>query len=364
MYGSRTVLLAAALVFCVPGQAPAFGNKGHRSVGGIADQRLAGKPVAEKLDRLLDGLSLADVATLTDAIKPWDKHDPDTDLDTFHLPLHPVIEQDLRAFHKANKKQHRDFHYTDVPVVGNSTYKTGTTGRSEIDIVHMIPFCIKVLKGSIPETNDRKITKRVAVILLAHYFGDNAQPLHIGAMYFDANGKPVNPDAKSGPAFGDEGGNQLTLFLRTPGGDDDRHSIGTLHGFWDNDAVDGAFDLVTKEIRAERPQAGMITSADIVRRLATKEPADWKMPADLPVEDWSLRWADEMMPLAREAHERLQYSGIHIDHHRKTAGGRATEKEDPPGGVSYRDFASKATRANIHKAGWRLADLLERILVE
>ena len=80
------------------------------------------------------------------------------------------------------------------------------------DIVHMMSYCIAVLRGEEPETNARGITKPIAIILLAHFVGDIHQPLHVGAEYFDANGKPANPD-KPGEVFPDEGGNSLHLEL-------------------------------------------------------------------------------------------------------------------------------------------------------
>ena len=74
----------------------------------------------------------------------------------------------------------------------------------------MIPFCIDILQGRIPEENERKITKPVALILLAHYLADIHQPLHVGAAYFDAQGRPADPE-KDKSALADEGGNRFTL---------------------------------------------------------------------------------------------------------------------------------------------------------
>jgi hypothetical protein len=103
------------------------------------------------------------------------------------LPDHPLIESQLLEFFKANPPtshnpdmlppNHHWFHYTDVPVAGNASYLSGSTGRSQWDVVHLIPFCINVLRGKMPENNDCKITKSIAVILLAHYVGDIHQPL-------------------------------------------------------------------------------------------------------------------------------------------------------------------------------------------
>jgi hypothetical protein len=52
----------------------------------------------------------------------------------------------------------------------------------------------RCVAGANPEQNERKITKPVALILLAHYVADIHQPLHVGAAYFDAQGRATDPD--------------------------------------------------------------------------------------------------------------------------------------------------------------------------
>src|SRR5437588_12864086 len=97
-------------------------------------------------------------------------------------------------------------HYTDVTINNVEKYSDGKTGRSQWDIVHMIYYCVDVVRGEMPENNPRKITRPVAVILLAHYVGDIHQPLHVGAEYFNQAGQAVDPD-KNQPGIEDEGGN-------------------------------------------------------------------------------------------------------------------------------------------------------------
>ena len=43
---------------------------------------------------------------------------------------------------------------------------SGKVGRSETDVVRMIPYCVAVLRGERSEDNPYRITKRLAVILL------------------------------------------------------------------------------------------------------------------------------------------------------------------------------------------------------
>ncbi len=166
-----------------------YGPLGHEIVGAIADERLTNTPTAAKVYALLDGIRLEKAALLADEIKGWDKNGVD-DLRSFHYSAHRNIERELRDFWRANQPthdlssrmpSHHWFHYTDVPVTPTQRYRDGAIGRSIWDVVHMIPFCIDVLHGRIPEQNERKITKAIAIILLAHYVADIHQPLHVGA---------------------------------------------------------------------------------------------------------------------------------------------------------------------------------------
>src|SRR5260370_15846367 len=69
------------------------------------------------------------------------------------------------------------------------------------------------------------------------------------------------------------------------------------------------------------------------------------------------------LPVAREAHERLQFIHVHetIDQDRNVMAGDAREK-NAPDHVGYADWSAKIVREELHKAGWRLADLLQQTL--
>jgi hypothetical protein len=339
----------------------AYGARGHRLVGAIADKRLAlagNEAVTKRLKALLDGMTLEEVATLPDNIKDWDpkKDDPEnpqTPRPPFHVKGHPKIEEQLRAFVNANpvaeKPSHHEFHYTDVPVAGNEKYGTGKVGRGEFDIVHMIPFCIRVLQGQEPENNKRAITKTVAVILLAHYLGDIHQPLHVGAEYFDSKGKPFEP-TKAKPGFGDQGGNKLMLSLLLNGQltpyQYAQGKPGNLHSYWDGQTVTNAF--------------GATPDIQTAATLAKSEPANWKLTA--PLANWAELLANEIMPLAREAHTRLEFRNMKIEAGTSDiVSGEAAEKQITSGSA-YDKWAADVVRDEIHKAGWRLAALLEEAL--
>jgi hypothetical protein len=369
---SRHVLLVAVLLnigFSTPLRA--YGPLGHEIVGAIADERLANTPTAAKIRGLIGGLSLEKAAVIADEIKGWDKKGVD-DSKVFHYSAHPNIDRQLRDFWPANQPTHNPgstmpshhwFHYTDVPIVRVEKYAEGQAGRSKWDVVHMIPYCVEILRGRVPEQNERKITKPVALILLAHYVGDIHQPLHVGAEYFDAQGRIADPD-KDKSSLGDEGGNTFTLELNDepPRGRGIHKKI--LHAFWDYDAVKALFPEVPKTLRKSELEAQIEPlKKQLAHEMATHEPKNWQIAGNVDPRNYAEVWADEILPIAREAHERLQFTDVHAqqEEDRIVAAGEAREKASPDH-TSYRVWAASVVREELHKAGWRLADLLEKAL--
>jgi hypothetical protein len=349
----------------------AYGPTGHEIVGAIADERLAGTPTATKVYALLDGLTLEKAAVIPDEIKGWDKKGVD-DPKSFHYSAHRNIDRQLRDFWRVNQPthdlnstapSHHWFHYTDVPVAPPQKYREGTAGRSKWDIVHMIPYCMQVLQGRVPEQNERGIRKPVAIILLAHYVADIHQPLHVGAEYFDDQGRVVDPD-KDKSALGDEGGNTFTLELS----DEPPRRRGIhkkkFHGFWDYDAVNALFPKVTGALRKSELQAQIEPLKQaLVHEMVTQEPRNWRMPSNVSVTDYAEMWADEILPIAREAHARLEFRNVNplLEGDRIVAAGEAIEKTAADHTL-YRAWATSVVREELQKAGWRLADLLQTIL--
>ena len=370
----------------------AYAPLGHQIVGGIADERLANTPTAAKVHALLNGLTLEKAALIADEIKGWDKNGVD-DPRSFHYSADRAIDRQLRDFWRANQPtqqnlsmpmpsglgfqpirigkdadattapSHHWFHYTDVPLVPPQRYRDGTIGRSKWDIVHMIPFCIDVLQGRIPEQNQRKITKPIALILLAHYVADIHQPLHVGAEYFDQQGRPTDP-ASNPSALPDEGGNTITLELA----DEPPRRRGIrkkkFHGFWDYDAVNALFPQVAATLRKQELEAQIEPlNKDLVHDMATHDPHNWQMPTNVSIDSYAEMWADEILPIAREAHARLEFRNVKpfLDAARFVAMGEAIEKAGASHTL-YRVWATSVVREELHKAGWRLADLLAKIL--
>ena len=369
--GLRCTVLTIFLTVRFGIAAHAYGPLGHEIVGAIADERLAKTPTAAKIRALLDGLTLEKAAVMADDIKGWDKKGPD-DPRSFHYAAYRNIDRQLRDFWRANPPtpsitpgapSHHWFHYTDVPVVPEQRYRDGSAGRSKWDIVHMIPFCIQVLQGRVPEQNERKITRPVALILLAHYVADIHQPLHVGAEYFDQQGRVVDPD-KDKSALGDEGGNTFTLELS----DEPRRRRGIhkkkFHGFWDNDAVNSLFlQGPGTLLKSEMQTLIEPHKRELVHEMAADEPNNWRMATDVPVDGYAEMWVDEILPIAREAHARLQFKDVHLQLAGDgiVAAGGAVEKPTA-NQMKYGAWATSVVRQELHKAGWRLADLLEKIL--
>lgn len=315
----------------------AYGPRGHQLVGAVADRRLAkNKTIADKVKDLLDGLTLQRVSTLPDEIKSWKCGDTPAGGTRINREMHAFVNANCSA------PSHNEFHYTNIPIFGDEDYDDGEIGRGKFDIVQMIPFCVRVLKGEEPETNDRAITKSVAIILITHYFGDIHQPLHVGAEFFDNSGKPFEP-ASNNKGFADQGGNKLTLFTFVGG---KRTPAGKLHSYWDGQTVTNAF--------------GSMVDSKVAKQLAAKEPANWKLTGD--AETWAEQLANDMIPTAREAHQRLQYKSIRTQPgERDITSGRAEERKSADG-VFYAIWASGVVKEKIHKGGWRLAAVLEQAL--
>src|SRR6476469_6208849 len=349
----------------------AYAPLGHQIVGAIADERLANTPTAAKINALLNGLRLEKAALITDEIKGWDKKGVD-DPRSFHYSRHGNLDRQLRDFWRANQPTHDPnspgpshhwFHYTDVPVMPAQRYRDGTIGRSRWDVVHMIPFCIDVLQGRVPEQNERKITKAIAIILLAHYVADIHQPLHVGAAYFDEQGRMTDPE-KNKSALADEGGNTFTIELS----DEPPRRRGIrkkkFHGFWDNDTVNALFPQVPGALpKMEFDMQIAPLKQQLIHEMAKHDPRKWQMPSNASIDSYAEIWADEILPIARDAHARLEFRNVKplLDGDRVVAMGEAIEKPASDRTL-YRGWATGIVRDELHKAGWRLADLLEKVL--
>ena len=154
-----------------------------------------------------------------------------------------------------------------------------------------------------------------------------------------------------------------TILLDVSGGVSDKRP--KLHSFWDGDPVKALFPggLEAAE-KDERKWQMSAAEQNLVRTFSTQEPKGWRMPANLALKDYAEAWANEILPIARQAHDRLFFQEMTTkvqDDGATIATGSAREKPMPDR-LSYRAWSANIVRDEIPKAGWRLADLLEKAL--
>ncbi len=329
----------------------AYSENGHRIVGAIADGLIADKPAAEAVKKLLGPITLERASTLPDELRGEDRK-----TGTFTLPENPALEQELLAFRAANPPydgddlnhlppSHHWFHYTDVPIQSPS-YAATKKGVSKWDIVHMIPYCVRVIEGKEKPDNELKITPAVALVLLSHYVGDIHQPMHVGAIFMNKNGDRLDP-------------NTAPSALESRGGNDINFGATNLHAYWDYDAVESCLSYRRRLLGKLADQYG---PRDIAAEMIAKEPTDWKADPALPVEAVVEKWADEILPIAREAHDRLKMlpqQQFSTDRKGKPMVDWTAVETPHVGRDSYSIWASKTVEKELPKAGWRLAGLLE-----
>ena len=121
--------------------------------------------------------------------------------------------------------------------------------------------------------------------------------------------------------------------------------------------VSGTFSKAEFEMRIDP------LKHQLVHDMATHQPRNWQMPSNVSIDRYAEIWADEILPFTREAHARLEFRNVKplLDGDRVVAMGEAIEKPTS-GRTLYCAWAASIVRDELHKAGWRLADLLEKNL--
>jgi hypothetical protein len=190
---------------------------------------------------------------------------------------------------------------------------------AEHDIVAAINPATAVLKNESPPAPFNIKDKKEALFLLAHFLGDLHQPLHVGAVYLDQDGNPVNPD--TGPG--------LDPNTETHGGNSIKHDHGNLHSEWDASPVD----------------LGRTAPLELVQ-VAARVPST---PGS--VSDWAGSWASDTVMASHKAFAGLAFSGDGPRHW-------TAQSNDQRG---YRAAEDRLKRDQLAKAGARLAELLNTI---
>jgi len=347
----RAAFLAALAAIACPSSVGAWDYPGHRIVGAIADLVLqqhhpdAYKRVSDLLERkdssghVVEKRSLSQATVFPDCAKPG------------NLPYCGRLPSEEEVQYARRNKDHSKFHYTDVPLQQRK-YVAGSAGTDDIDVVQMIAYTVAQLRGNKPPAKkDVDLTDTEAVWLLAHLVGDIHQPLHVGAKYFDAScEKTVDPNVVGKPpkfGIGDtvaetRGGNLIALAAPAP-----TVPLATnLHYYWDGAAV----------VRAMQAAGYIGSEREFAKLLASAPPRGWETHG--PPETRGVQWADEIMPLAIEAHERLQ---IRKATKPAPVSGALNCKWETTVNPSYDAWASQHVRTQLAKAGFRLAALLKAI---
>jgi S1/P1 Nuclease len=339
----RAALLGAGTLVVMTSPAPAWDYPGHRMVGAIADfvmssrhpkayAKVKGLLLTKDADNNDLTRTLSQVAVFPDCAK------------TGNVPFCGRTPSAEEKVYSANNDNNGGFHFADVPIQ-QSKYVFDSPGTGKKDVVQMINYTVAQLRGKSPQKEGVKLSDTEALWLLTHLVGDIHQPLHVGSIYFDKDTckqvkDPNDVPGGLGGVAKTIGGNAIQLAALAP--DPAAPPIDNLHLFWDAIAVNNTMKA------AGWPGA----EQDFARLLAARAPYGWQTAGDPAT--WAEQWATEILPLARAAHTKLKIEFKERDpaHH------CVWTTQISPG---YSRWASEQARAQIQKAGFRLAALLTAI---
>ena len=225
---SRFLQLLLCCAGLITTQAYAWDSDGHHAVGAIADQLITKTHAANEVKALLgNDLSLRDAAVWADCARGID---PAKGYSYQKAGLFPeckiyenpdgkarmsdfVRRNDNNCDRKPTEEScHKQYHYSDI-AIQHDHYDPSFQGARNDDIVAAVAAAIQVLKGEPAAPPFSFKDKREALLVLAHYVGDIHQPLHVGSVYLDASGKPVDPDSGSFDATTEtRGGNEIVAY--------------------------------------------------------------------------------------------------------------------------------------------------------
>jgi len=322
-----------------------WGHEGHEVVGAIADQMLTAN-AKQQVQQIL-GFTLQVAAPWPDCVRSVvakpdgtivyapDPHHPEYRVPCTHFEAdHGAAAEQARMEDYARRNWtncvyvkdrpcHEGFHFADVAVQRND-YKPTYAGTNTHDVVHAINACIAVLQGQPAPAPFSIKDKKEALFLLAHFVGDIHQPLHVGAVYLDANGDRVDPDHGTlDPKTDTSGGNSIK----------DGHE--SLHGEWDQ---------IPREWWLA-PNTAIPADAAILAEARTVPMTSG------PITGWAAAWASDTVMQAHAAFAGLTFSG---------AGHRLWDVQfaDKPG---YEKSEKDIKQHQLAKGGARLAQLLNSI---
>lgn len=353
---SKFAGIAAAGLLCLHSAgALAWGYQGHRVVGSIADKLLNDNARAQVQSILNEGappdprrdLDLRKSGPWADCVKSVERQ-PDgsyayvvnPDHLEWEVPCTPFRSEAERARmidyaarnwsnclyqpdgpDKPPAACHNTYHFDDV-AIERDHFDRSFQGTNEHDLVAAITAAIAMLRDQPAPPPFSIRDKKEALLMLAHFVGDLHQPLHVGSVYLDADGRRVDPDIAHAvdPETATIGGNAI------------RDQNVNLHGEWDDIPTDIG-DAATRELLAE------------ARSVAASEGT---------IESWPAKWASDTIRVSHQAFDGLSF-----------------QRSQPPPKVewtvgfddhtAYLWLSDLIKRKQLAKGGARLAELLNAI---
>ncbi|MBV8657152.1 MAG: phosphatase PAP2 family protein [Burkholderiales bacterium] len=347
--GGVMVLLAILLVGgsseCLAWAAP-----GHQIVGATADELLAGTRAEREVRRILGGMDLKTVSVWADCARGVSQSSPHVFIYSSSDDAYPECsifnsrEWALRMINyaRANWNEcklasgsemcHSQFHYTDVSTF-EAEYKDGEPGTSKVDIVHAIPEAIRVLRGdtTTPTAAPRLMiypTQLEALMALTHFVGDIHQPLHVAALYLDANGNPIDPEHVTAWASASTAGGN---FVRG-----NWAGVGNMnwHAYWDSIPEDLVPGGPAYRSIVDRAKQVPVSTGDAI--------------------GWATLWANDTINAGKPAFAGLSFAPVKDFDPKKPQ----WTVQQP---VGYEQTALGIKREQLAKAGARLAQVLQAI---
>lgn len=331
----RLLVIVGVAIACAASSAYAWGPTGHSEVGKIADDLLKDHPkAAAQVRAILGDITLAQAGPWADCLRsvsgpPGFAY---SHSDIYGAPCvafeGDALKGQMEDYVRRNWSNcpyrgpggcHTQYHFLDI-ALQRQRYAPGLVGTNDYDIVRAMNAAIIVLRGG-RSPAPFNFTRRDALMMLTHLIGDLHQPLHVGSIYLDEDGRMVDPDSSpaerrraDGPTL-TAGGNFLVWT--------EPRREANLHSAWDGVAANDY-------------------SLDYARTIA---------PTSGRVDTWVATWATDTLVQARGAFAGLTFSRKQGIRWPLTFTNRARYDAD----------RAAVQRLQIEKAGARLAQVLVAI---
>lgn len=338
---AERLLLVFIIVAAACDAARAWGYQGHKVVGSVADRLLKDTNAGRKVGEIL-GTDLRTAGPWMDCVKAVRRDDNDNYayvIDPEHLEYEvpctrfkaPEQRAEMVDFVKRNwftcrylpdgvhqRGCHETYHFDDV-AIQRGRFDRAFEGTNPHDLVAAINAAVAVLQDRPAPPPFAIASKKEALFMLAHVIGDLHQPLHVGAVYLDAAGNRIDPDAA----------HAIDPATETAGANFIQDENINLHREWDDIPTDLG-EAATRELLAE------------ARSLPATPGA---------VEDWAATWASDSIAVAQQA-----FTGVSF-----TPNGAQRWSIGFDDHAAYLRAADAIKRRQLAKAGARLAELLMAI---